>query len=1059
MTRPIGRNAKRRGLLAVFGLWLGALAPVGSAAADVAPEPLVTNVLSLAELRNVVSEHGRSIRSFRAEGLVCAVNRDRSLLALQDSSAGLVLEVPALDASIQPGDWVQVAGNECALTRCRFGLQLGTAPVVNNDGHHPAVPKSGTVFLEAGQQPIRVTWFNGRNASALKVEYEGPGIPRQLIPSAVLFRKTNQADAPTALGPGLDYAAYTGNWTCSLPDFPSLAPVARGIATNFDLRYSARAENAGLVFTGFIKIARSGIHAFYVESDDGGLLYAGHPEGSCQIVVLDHRGLPSPQPFEGTLAGRKDNSWTEVEGEVTFVGRDDEDAELGLTTKDGERVQATIVHGSSSLATNWLQQRCRVDGILEAVSDAGRQPTARLIIVPGASQVRRVESAEHNHPPEISSGSVLTSIGRIRNLPRTDAARGLPAKIRGVVIWNSYEACVLEDATGGVYIQYNAGEWTEEPAVGELWEIEGITDPGAFSPILNAQKATFLGNAAMPVPIRPAGDQLLNGSLDAEYVELRGALTGITEQELTLLTSEGTVRISQKDDWPLPRLPAPVSPNQSLVDSIVRIRGCVMARVVSAQSDADVRLHLSPATIEIEDLVPPEPFALPPRKIADLVGFDPGASVLQRTKIQGQIVFGCDGEYCLQDGDSGLRLLTKRPESLQPGDVVEAVGFPQLGGPSPILKEARIKTLRRQPLPAPVRLAADDVFNSRHDSTLVQVEAMLLRDLDRDQRMLELQAGRNHFIARWSAGQPSLASLKAGSRLLVTGVYFGGNGGSLDGFQLWLNSPLDIKVLQEPPWWTLARAITIMAMLATVLCLASVWIIELRRKVEERTAQLKKQIEGRQLLEQQRVMEQERTRVAQDLHDELGAGLTEVGLLGDLVKNPALPALEKQQYLGQLTATARSLVASLDEIVWAVNPRYDSVASLASYYALFAQRFLELAGMTCRLQIPADFPEYPLDSKTRHGLFLAFKEALNNVVHHSGASEVRLKISVIEGELVISVADNGRGFVSVPEQPGTDGLRGMRRRMEHLGGNCDVQSRLEAGTEIQLRLRFHGTPS
>src|SRR5438132_9581192 len=146
-------------------------------------------------------------------------------------------------------------------------------------------------------------------------------------------------------------------------------------------------------------------------------------------------------------------------------------------------------------------------------------------------------------------------------------------------------------------------------------------------------------------------------------------------------------------------------------------------------------------------------------------------------------------------------------------------------------------------------------------------------------------------------------------------------------------------------------------------------------------------------------MEQERTRVAQDLHDELGAGLTEVGILGSLAKNPSVPAAERERYLDRLTEAARSLVTGLDEIVWAVNPHYDSVASLASYYSLFAQRFLNLAGIACRLHIAEAFPDYPLDSRIRHGTFLAFKEALNNIVRHSGATEVELKIEVAEDRL------------------------------------------------------------
>ena len=245
---------------------------------------------------------------------------------------------------------------------------------------------------------------------------------------------------------------------------------------------------------------------------------------------------------------------------------------------------------------------------------------------------------------------------------------------------------------------------------------------------------------------------------------------------------------------------------------------------------------------------------------------------------------------------------------------------------------------------------------------MVELEAILLNDhVNRDSRVLEMQAGRTHFIARLKIETSGVKPLAVGSRLQLTGVYLnvGGAqaGGNLDAFELWLNSAGDIRILQQPPWWNLRRALTLAAVLSGVLAIALVWITLLRRKVEERTRQLEKQIKERQLVEQRRIMEQERTRVAQDLHDELGAGLTEVGLLGDLVQNSAVPAAEKQQYLGQLTNTARSLVSSLDEIVWAVNPRYDSVASSASYYTLFAQRFLNLAGLACRPQIPASFPD------------------------------------------------------------------------------------------------------
>jgi signal transduction histidine kinase len=123
---------------------------------------------------------------------------------------------------------------------------------------------------------------------------------------------------------------------------------------------------------------------------------------------------------------------------------------------------------------------------------------------------------------------------------------------------------------------------------------------------------------------------------------------------------------------------------------------------------------------------------------------------------------------------------------------------------------------------------------------------------------------------------------------------------------------------------------------------------------------------------------------------------------------------------------------------------------------LFAQRFLNLAGITCRLEIAELFPDYPLDSRLRHGIFLAFKEALNNVVRHSEATEVGLIIEVARDELMIAVSDNGRGLESAPQAPGNDGLAGMRERIATLGGHCEINSRPGRGTTVEFRLPLTG---
>jgi signal transduction histidine kinase/ligand-binding sensor domain-containing protein len=203
-------------------------------------------------------------------------------------------------------------------------------------------------------------------------------------------------------------------------------------------------------------------------------------------------------------------------------------------------------------------------------------------------------------------------------------------------------------------------------------------------------------------------------------------------------------------------------------------------------------------------------------------------------------------------------------------------------------------------------------------------------------------------------------------------------------------------------------------------------------------------------LEQQAALDKERSRIAKDIHDDLGGSLTQIKLLFELAKrNRATP--EKVERLGQegLAAT-RQIIKSMDEIVWAVNPRNDSLPHLIDYLGQFAIEFLSRAGIRCRV----DFPERPvawvISPEARHNLFLAVKEALNNVILHAGADEVWLRVTATEEALTIVIEDNGHGFKNGSAGGFADGLPNMRQRMAEIGGVSTIESTVETGTRVSL---------
>lgn len=226
-------------------------------------------------------------------------------------------------------------------------------------------------------------------------------------------------------------------------------------------------------------------------------------------------------------------------------------------------------------------------------------------------------------------------------------------------------------------------------------------------------------------------------------------------------------------------------------------------------------------------------------------------------------------------------------------------------------------------------------------------------------------------------------------------------------------------------WFPAAAAAAVVGLLA----LAGRWVA--LRRLQQRIA----------ILEAEHALERERARIAQDIHDELGANLTSIGWLADRgQKHQGAPAAVSGE-LEKIAATARESLTAMDAIVWALNSRNDSLENFANYISHFANEFFGLTAIRCRLDIPTQLPAQPMSTEARHHLFLAVKEALNNVARHSGAAEVWIRLACDAERLLISVEDDGRGIHAAITEPGQDGLINIRRRLEALGGTLMVESR------------------
>jgi signal transduction histidine kinase len=196
-------------------------------------------------------------------------------------------------------------------------------------------------------------------------------------------------------------------------------------------------------------------------------------------------------------------------------------------------------------------------------------------------------------------------------------------------------------------------------------------------------------------------------------------------------------------------------------------------------------------------------------------------------------------------------------------------------------------------------------------------------------------------------------------------------------------------------------------------------------------------------------VEEERTRMARDIHDEMGSRFTQISLLAGRALQSAPADDSVREPIRHINGAVKELASALEEIVWAANPSHDSLEGFSNYLSQYAGAVLRDAGLRCRLDIPALLPARSLSSGTRHRLMMAVKEALNNALKHARASEVRVQLEVAGPRLRVTVTDNGCGFDPATVKHG-NGLDHLARRMEEAGGTCVVEAQAGGGTRVRL---------
>ncbi|MCS6989843.1 MAG: histidine kinase [Chloroherpetonaceae bacterium] len=259
-----------------------------------------------------------------------------------------------------------------------------------------------------------------------------------------------------------------------------------------------------------------------------------------------------------------------------------------------------------------------------------------------------------------------------------------------------------------------------------------------------------------------------------------------------------------------------------------------------------------------------------------------------------------------------------------------------------------------------------------------------------------------------------------------------------------------IRLRIAPPFWKTTWFVAMATLFSLTMAILTVKAL-IERRVRAEVEAVKREEELK--LARQKAILAERERISADMHDDVGATLTRIAMTVEALKlrhRDLSP--DVSEAISSIATAAREATASVSEIIWSMNPRYDSLDSFAAYLREKSRQLFERAPMELRIDFPDDIPEIELSGEMRHNLFLAVKEALNNALKHSGASHVRLLLALKGDALTLVVEDDGKGIEG--EREFGNGLRAMRRRMENVGGACELRSELGKGARVEFKVRL-----
>ena len=638
-------------------------------------------------------------------------------------------------------------------------------------------------------------------------------------------------------------------------------------------------------------------------------------------------------------------------------------------------------------------------------------------------------------------------------------------RIRGVVTFSdrllNRTLLFMQDDSGGAQVRVLPELFQFKPLeAGQFVEAEGAIKLTRGAPPFGVQSATVLGLGQLPAPA-PYPDRSLSADAEGQWVQAEGIVRAIGEDgTLLLMEKDGAVKVWLKG--------AAAKSLERYVDALVQVRGVYSKHI----QPAPMLLVPSLDYVQVKELPPENPFIIPSLAINQVSAPDVNPQTLHRLKITGVVTYRDENLLYVQDETSSASVLTAAANAAEVGDRVEAIGFPERRAGSVTLTEAQVRKTALGKAPVPSVVSLNDVTDERFNGLVVRLDAILLEQKIREgQQSLELQSGQLVFQAVLGTNAGRLKTFPVGSRVQITGinrVQFANHvnartsqpGNSMPAtVDILLRNPADIVLLQRPPWWNWKYTAGLSTVCFVIFAVSFIWIRTLRRRVEQRTRELKAAMARLQKETETSATLVERDRLAGEIHDSLEQGLSGIMMQLDGVDSKLNEDSNGARHFLEM---ARNMVrfsrAEVRHSLWNLESELLSKGDLGAALTEVARQMSASTRVQVAIQVLGN--AVPLPPATEHHLLRICQEALNNAFKHAEAKNIRITLNYSDKSVQLSVADDGRGFapsaVLTGSTAGHFGLRNLRSRARKIKGRLEVISQPSQGTRVEVSVPIGG---